>query len=70
MCFNALCRNTDNHARKHSAFWDGRTLALTLTHDICPQGLTDTEATQAMLIEGDSRASTLTTLLSTAPIIL
>lgn len=67
MCFNVLCGNTDDHARNHAAFWDGRMLALTPAYDICPQGRTGNEATQAMLIKGDNRASTLSTLLAAAP---
>jgi serine/threonine-protein kinase HipA len=29
LVFNILCGNTDDHARNHAAFWDGRTLKLT-----------------------------------------
>ncbi|TBD19386.1 type II toxin-antitoxin system HipA family toxin [Rhizobium ruizarguesonis] len=29
ICFNVLCGNTDDHARNHAAFWDGRMLTLT-----------------------------------------
>lgn len=67
MCFNVLCSNTDDHARNHAAFWDGKMLVLAPAYDICPQGRNDNEATQAMLIKGESRASTLATLLSAAP---
>ncbi len=67
ICFNVLCGNTDDHARNHAAFWDGRMLTLTPAYDICPQGRTGNEATQAMLIKGDNRASTLATLLAAAP---
>jgi serine/threonine-protein kinase HipA len=67
ICFNVLCGNTDDHARNHAAFWDGRMLTLTPAYDICPQGRTGNEATQAMLIKGDGRASTLATLLAAAP---
>lgn len=67
ICFNVLCGNTDDHARNHAAFWDGRMLALTPAYDICPQGRTGNEATQAMLIKGEGRASTLATLLAAAP---
>lgn len=67
ICFNVLCGNTDDHARNHAAFWDGRMLTLTPAYDICPQGRTGNEATQAMLIKGEGRASTLTTLLAAAP---
>ena len=67
ICFNVLCGNTDDHARNHAAFWDGRMLTLTPAYDICPQGRTGNEATQAMLIKGENRASTLATCLAAAP---
>lgn len=67
ICFNVLCGNTDDHARNHAAFWDGRMLTLTPAYDICPQGRTGNEATQAMLIKAESRASTITTCLAAAP---
>ncbi|WFS03664.1 type II toxin-antitoxin system HipA family toxin [Rhizobium tumorigenes] len=66
ICFNVLCGNTDDHARNHAAFWDGRMLTLTPAYDICPQGRTGNEATQAMLIKGEARASTLATCLAAA----
>ena len=62
-----LCGNTDDHARNHAAFWDGTMMTLTPAYDICPQNRTGTEATQAMLIKGEGRASTLATCLATAP---
>ncbi|RDJ02952.1 type II toxin-antitoxin system HipA family toxin [Rhizobium grahamii] len=67
ICFNVLCGNTDDHARNHAAFWDGTMLTLTPAYDICPQARTGNEATQAMLIKGDRRASTLATVLAAAP---
>ena len=67
ICFNVLCGNTDDHARNHAAFWDGKMLTLTPAYDICPQSRTGNEATQAMLIKGDGRASTLATCLAAAP---
>jgi len=67
ICFNVLCGNTDDHARNHAAFWDGKRLSLTPAYDICPQGRTGNEATQAMLIKGENRASTLATCLAAAP---
>ncbi|ODT74416.1 MAG: phosphatidylinositol kinase [Pelagibacterium sp. SCN 64-44] len=59
LVFNVLCGNTDDHARNHSAFWDGRALTLTPAYDICPQARTGREASQAMRIDGDDRRSTL-----------
>ena len=55
--FNILCGNTDDHARNHAAFWDGEMLSLTPAYDICPQGRSGNEASQAMLISGDNRMS-------------
>ncbi|HEY7773637.1 MAG TPA: HipA domain-containing protein [Marinagarivorans sp.] len=65
--FNILCGNTDDHARNHAAFWNGKTLRLTPAYDICPQGRTGSEATQAMLISGDNRRSKLNSCLNAAP---
>ena len=50
LVFNILCGNTDDHARNHAAFWDGKDLTLTPAYDICPQNRTGNEASQAMLI--------------------
>lgn len=66
ICFNILCGNTDDHARNHAAFWDGKMLALTPAYDICPQGRTGNEASQAMLIKEDIRSSTISTCLAAA----
>lgn len=66
VCFNVLCGNTDDHARNHAAFWDGQRLTLTPAYDICPQGRAGNEATQAMLIKGENRMSTLAACLSAA----
>ena len=65
--FNILSGNTDDHARNHAAFWDGRILSLTPAYDICPQGRTGGEASQAMLITGNKRLSQLTVCLEAAP---
>ena len=65
--FNILCGNTDDHARNHAAFWNGKTLRLTPAYDICPQGRAGNEATQAMLISGDNRLSKLKSCLDAAP---
>lgn len=70
ICFNILCGNTDDHARNHAAYWDGKMLSLTPAYDICPQGRTGSEATQAMLITGDNRHSTLASCLAAAPAFL
>jgi serine/threonine-protein kinase HipA len=70
ICFSILCGNTDDHARNHAAFWDGKMLTLTPAYDICPQGRSGYEATQAMLIKGDNRLSTLSSCLDAASLFL
>ena len=67
LAFNILCGNTDDHARNHAGFWDGEHLTLTPAYDICPQGRSGNEASQAMLIVGDNRISTLAACLEAAP---
>jgi serine/threonine-protein kinase HipA len=66
LVFNILCGNTDDHARNHAAFWDGKALTLTPAYDICPQGRAGNEASQAMLISGDNNLSQLKTCLEAA----
>jgi serine/threonine-protein kinase HipA len=53
--FNILVGNNDDHARNHSAFWDGSHLTLTLTpaYDICPQPRSGGETAQLMAIGRD-----------------
>jgi len=67
MVFNVLCGNTDDHARNHAAFWDGRTYRLTPAYDLCPQLRTGGEASQAMLLAGARRDSRLIACLAAAP---
>jgi len=66
LVFNILCGNTDDHARNHAAFWDGTVLTLTPAYDICPQGRTGNEASQAMRIYGENNLSRLKSCLETA----
>ncbi len=66
LVFNILCGNTDDHARNHAAFWNGNELTLTPAYDICPQGRSGNEASQAMLISGNNNLSQLKTCLETA----
>jgi serine/threonine-protein kinase HipA len=66
LVFNILCGNTDDHARNHAAFWDGKALCLTPAYDICPQGRTGHEASQAMLIAGGNRMSRISSCLDAA----
>ena len=64
--FNILCSNTDDHARNHAAFWDGKQLTLTPAYDLCPQMRQGGEASQAMKIAGDDNTSRLITCLASA----
>jgi serine/threonine-protein kinase HipA len=66
LVFNVLCGNTDDHARNHAAFWNGRNLRLTPAYDICPQQRAGREATQAMLVIGDNRFSKISVCLEAA----
>ncbi|NBT40741.1 MAG: type II toxin-antitoxin system HipA family toxin [Alphaproteobacteria bacterium] len=67
LVFNILCGNTDDHARNHAAFWEGKALTLTPAYDICPQNRAGNEASQAMLITDNNRRSTLATCMEAAP---
>jgi serine/threonine-protein kinase HipA len=66
LVFNILCGNTDDHARNHAAFWNGKTLSLTPAYDICPQGRTGNEASQAMLISGNNNLSKIKSCIAAA----
>jgi serine/threonine-protein kinase HipA len=66
MVFNILCGNTDDHARNHAAFWDGRRLELTPAYDICPQSRFGQQASQAMLIHQGQRSSQLVNCIAAA----
>lgn len=67
LVFNILSGNTDDHARNHAAFWDGKVLSLTPAYDICPQARSGGEAGQAMLISGENNLSSLAVCLQAAP---
>jgi serine/threonine-protein kinase HipA len=68
LVFNVLCGNTDDHARNHAGFWDGKNLSLTPAYNICPQNRSGNEASQAMLIVDDKRVSNLATCLQATPL--
>ena len=70
LTFNILVGNTDDHARNHAAFWDGKLLRLTPAYDIAPQRRAGREANQAMIIAEGRRTSQLTLALSAAPAFL
>lgn len=67
LIFNILSGNVDDHARNHAAFWDGHRLRLTPAYDICPQARAGEEASQAMLIHDNVRASQLAACIAAAP---
>lgn len=66
MVFNILVSNTDDHARNHAAFWNGKEMVLTPAYDICPQLRMGGEASQAMLISGQNNSSRLEICLESA----
>ncbi|SMG65926.1 HipA domain-containing protein [methanotrophic bacterial endosymbiont of Bathymodiolus sp.] len=66
LVFNILCGNTDDHARNHAAFWNGKDLSLTPAYDICPQGRSGNEASQAMLITGSNNLSQIKNCIASA----
>ena len=71
IAFNILVGNTDDHARNHAAFWDGRQLSLTPAYDIQPQGRTGASTAQAMAYDRDgTRASRLEPLIAAAGVYL
>jgi len=67
LTFNILCGNTDDHARNHAAFWDGKNLRLTPAYDVCPQSRLGEEAGQGMRILGYNNKSQLGVCLQAAP---
>jgi serine/threonine-protein kinase HipA len=67
LTFNILCGNTDDHARNHAAFWNGKSLHLTPAYDVCPQARTGEEAGQGMRIMGNNNKSQLALCLLAAP---
>lgn len=68
LVFNILVGNTDDHARNHAAFWDGRMLSLTPAYDICPQARSGNIVNQAMLISDNNNKSQISVCLKAASI--
>ena len=64
MVYNILIGNTDDHAKNHSAFWDGTTARLTPAYDVVPYLRVGQEANQAMVVGAEGRASTTRNALS------
>lgn len=48
IAFSIAVGNSDDHARNHAAFWDGRNLELTPAYDLAPNSRSGETATQAM----------------------
>ena len=70
LVFNILVGNTDDHARNHAAFWDGKFLTLTPAYDICPQPRTGGIANQAMLIMDNNKKSQILSCLNASSIFM
>jgi serine/threonine-protein kinase HipA len=70
LVFNILCGNTDDHARNHAAFFDGKAYSLTPAYDICPQNRTGNVASQGMLIMGEQNQSQIALCLDAAHLFL
>jgi serine/threonine-protein kinase HipA len=66
MVFNILIGNTDDHARNHAFFWDGKHYDLTPAYDICPTLRVGHIATQAMQVGTKGAKSTLKNALSSS----
>ncbi|HFQ80286.1 MAG TPA: HipA domain-containing protein [Desulfobacterales bacterium] len=66
MVFNILIGNTDDHARNHAFFWNGKHYQLTPAYDICPLLRAGHSAGQAMIVGNKGRESTMHNALSQA----
>lgn len=68
---NIAVSNTDDHARNHAAFWDGRMLSLTPAYDVCPQLRSGGYTEQAMAIGRDgAKAAEFSTCVAAADVFL
>lgn len=66
MVFNILIGNSDDHAKNHACFWDGKWLELTPAYDLLPLPRVGMEGRQAMDVGTDGKASTLSNARSQA----
>jgi len=64
MIFNILIGNTDDHAKNHALFWDGRFVRLTPAYDICIMPRVGQTASQAMVVGEQGNQSTLANALT------
>lgn len=67
LVFNVLIGNTDDHARNHSFFVEGKTIRLTPAYDITPFPRAGGEASHGMKITQRSNLSRIRLCLDTAP---
>ncbi|MCB1129915.1 MAG: HipA domain-containing protein, partial [Verrucomicrobiae bacterium] len=67
LVFNVLIGNTDDHARNHSFFVEGRTIRLTQAYDITPFPRAGGEASHGMKITPHSNLSRILLCLDAAP---
>jgi len=67
LVFNVLIGNTDDHARNHSFFVEGKTIRLTPAYDITPFPRAGGEASHGMKITPRSNLSRIRLCLDTAP---
>ncbi|MEX2523738.1 MAG: type II toxin-antitoxin system HipA family toxin [Gammaproteobacteria bacterium] len=59
MLLNILIGNTDDHARNHALFWDGRFVRLTPAYDVCVMPRVGLESHQDMDVGEQGKRSTL-----------
>ncbi len=64
MLLNIMIGNSDDHARNHALFWDGRTVCLTPAYDICVMPRLSLEGNQAMEVGEQGKRATLANVYS------
>jgi len=64
MIFNILIGNTDDHAKNHALFWDGKFARLTPAYDICIMPRIGLTASQAMIVGDRGNQATLANALT------
>ncbi|MCS3903863.1 serine/threonine-protein kinase HipA [Methylohalomonas lacus] len=64
MLLNIMIGNSDDHARNHALFWDGRHVHLTPAYDICVMPRMSLESSQAMEVGEQGKRGTLANALS------
>ena len=64
MLFNIMIGNSDDHARNHALFWDGRCVCLTPAYDICVMPRLSLAGSQAMEVGEQGKRATLANVYS------